>query len=49
MFDGAWLANEKAPLPGPFSVERIGIEPATSGLQRRRDTSLGATWRDETA
>jgi hypothetical protein len=30
---GARLENEKAPLPGPFSVERAGIEPATSGLQ----------------
>jgi site-specific DNA recombinase len=30
-------------------VERAGIEPVTSGLQRRRDTSLGATWRDEMA
>jgi site-specific DNA recombinase len=31
------------------TVERAGIEPVTSGLQRRRDTSLGATWRDEMA
>jgi hypothetical protein len=35
VFDGAWLENEKAPLPGPFSVERTGIEPVTSGLQSR--------------
>ena len=32
--DQAWT-NEKAPLPGPFSVERTGIEPVTSGLQSR--------------
>jgi hypothetical protein len=25
--------NEKALFPGPFQVERAGIEPATSGLQ----------------
>jgi hypothetical protein len=25
--------NEKALFPGPFLVERAGIEPATSGLQ----------------
>ena len=32
-------ALDGAPLPGPFSVERTGIEPVTSGLQSRRSPS----------
>src|SRR6185503_10442569 len=30
-------------------MERAGLEPATPSLQRRRDTYLGVTWRDEMA
>jgi hypothetical protein len=30
---GAWLENGKPRLAGPFSMERTGIEPVTSGLQ----------------
>ena len=31
--------TKKALFPGPFRVERAGIEPATSGLQTRPDCS----------
>ena len=34
----------------PFvGMERAGLEPATPSLQKRRDTYLGVTWRDEMA
>jgi hypothetical protein len=29
-------ATERPWLPGPFSLERTGIEPVTSGLQNQR-------------
>ena len=38
------LRIKKTPICEAFSVERAGIEPATSGLQRRREADLGAAW-----
>jgi len=43
----AHLKSEKPRLAGPFSVERTGIDPVTSGLQRRLRADLDATRRDE--
>jgi hypothetical protein len=46
---GISLVNKKAAYAAPFLMERAGIEPATSGLQRRLDTPLGKTGHNKTA